>query len=232
MVRLTPSTKTLNLIRFRKAALRSVEQRAGPQRPHSQTSGVPLLRLRTRIVLRIDVVDTPRTGAVDLNNRFFVGEEIVLRTRVQRKEATRGENLSLVVIGRRSHRQARCPGEHGDDLRRGMSVRSNVIALWRFQTKSKQAFLARVAIKHHRLRTGWEGGWRRSPFDVLWRDQFVLACLLTSGAASQRCESDRRHRGYVEKSMPIHCGFSFDFSTSEREAARCGWWKISGRMVC
>ena len=47
----------------------------------------------------------------------------------------------------------------------------------------------------------------------------MLACFLTNGAASQRCESDRRHRNNVEKGVPIHCGFSFDLSTSAREPA-------------
>ena len=38
---------------------------------------IPLLHLRTRIILWIDVVDVPWTGAVELNNRGVVGEECV-----------------------------------------------------------------------------------------------------------------------------------------------------------
>src|SRR5262249_27598115 len=95
----------------------------------------PLLGLLTRIVLWIDVVDAPRTSAVELQNRVFVGEEKVLRTGRQRKEAARGKNLGLVVIGRSSHSQARSPREHGDDFRLGMRVRSNVVARRHFQPK-------------------------------------------------------------------------------------------------
>src|SRR5262249_4709919 len=111
-----------------------------------------------------------------------------------------------------------------------MGVRSNVIALRHFQPKSKQALLARVAIKHCRLRTGWDGRGCRSPFDILGRDQLMLARLLTNGAASQRCESDRRHRSNAEKDMPLHCDSSLDASTSARQRAR-GWWKVSNKMV-
>ena len=50
----------------------------------------------------------------------------------------------------------------------------------------------------------------------------MLACFLTNGAASQRCETDRRHRSNVEKGMPIHCGFSFDLSPSAREPVQYG----------
>src|SRR5262249_12742769 len=117
-----------------------------------------LLSFLTRIILCIDVIDAPWTGAVELDNRLFVGEEIVLQTGGQRKDAARWKYLILVVIGRRSHAQARCPGEHGDNFRLGMGVRSYVVALRHFQTKSKQGFLARVAVKHRRLRTGWQGG--------------------------------------------------------------------------
>ena len=46
----------------------------------------------------------------------------------------------------------------------------------------------------------------------------MLACLLTKGAASKRCESDSR-RSNVEKGMPIHCDFSLKLSTSAREPA-------------
>src|SRR5215475_5782990 len=113
----------------------------------SREAGSRLLSFLTRIVLWIEVIDAPRTGAVELDDCLFVGEEIVLRTGGQRKEAARGKNLSLVVISRRSHPQARRPGEHGNNLRLGMGVRSYVVALRHFQTKSKQAFLARVAVK-------------------------------------------------------------------------------------
>src|SRR5262249_25509236 len=90
--------------------------------------------------------------------------------------------------------------------------------------------LARVAVKHRCLGTGWQGGWRRSPFDVLGRDHLMLASLLTNGAASQRCEYDRRHRSNVEKDVPFHCDFSLDVSTSGCEGAH-GWWKVSNKMV-
>src|SRR5215469_12109676 len=85
-----------------------------------------------------------------------------------------------------------------------MGVGSNVIALRHFQPKGKLALFARVAVKHRCLRSGWEGGWCRSPLDVLRRDQFMLARLLTNGAASQRCKSDRRHCSNVEKNIPTH----------------------------
>src|SRR6478736_3570448 len=111
-----------------------------------------------------------------------------------------------------------------------MGVRSYVIALRHFQPKSKQAFLARVAVKHRCLCTGWHGGWRRSPLDVLGRDHLMLARFLTNGAASQRCEYDRRHRSNVEKAMPLHYDFSLDVSTSARARAR-GWWKVSSKML-
>src|SRR6516165_9716371 len=87
---------------------------------------ISLLHLLTRIVLWIDVVDAPRTDTVELQNGVFVGEEIVCRAGGQRKKAARGNELSFVVIGRRTHAQACCPGEHGDNLRVGMGVRSNV----------------------------------------------------------------------------------------------------------
>src|SRR5262245_42925292 len=126
-----------------------------------------LLRLLPGIVLGVDVVDTPRTGAVELNNRLVIGEEIVGRAWVEGEETTGGQNLSFAVIGRRSHAQARRPREDCDDLRLGMSMRRDVIALRQFQSKGKHAFFARVAVEDRRLRASRHGGRRRSPFDVL-----------------------------------------------------------------
>src|SRR5207249_6256333 len=62
---------------------------------------------------------------------------------------------------------------------------------------------ARIAVEHRRLRLRRDGWRRRSPFDVLWCDQFVLAHL-TDGAIRQRRKSKYRHRSNVEKVTPIH----------------------------
>src|SRR5262249_2839603 len=159
----------------------------------------PLLCLLSRIVLGVDVIDAPRTGTVELDYRFVVGEEIVCRTWVEREEATRGQNLSLAVVGRRSHAQARRPREDCDDLRLGMSMRRDVIAPRQFQSKGKHAFSAGVAVEDRRLRAGRHGGRRWSPFDVLRWDHFMLARLLSDGAAWQRCKSEHGYRRNIEK---------------------------------
>src|SRR5215831_520916 len=158
-----------------------------------------LLRLLPGIVLGVDVVDTPRTGAVELNNRLVIGEEIVGRAWVEGEETTRGQNLSLAVVGRRSHAQARRPREDCDDLRLGMSMRRDVIAPRQFQSKGKHAFSAGVAVEDRRLRAGRHGGRRWSPFDVLRWDHLMLARLLSDGAAWQRCKSEHGYRRNIEK---------------------------------
>src|SRR6266566_2399897 len=162
-----------------------------------------LLLLFPRIVLRVDVVNSPRPGTVELDHRVFIGEEIVSRAWQQREETASRQNLSLATIGSRSHAQTSRPGDHSDDLRFGMGMRSNVIVFRQFQSKGKHAFFARIAVEHRRLRLRRDGWRRRSPFDVLWCDQFVLAHL-TDGAIRQRRKSKYRHRSNVEKVTPIH----------------------------
>src|SRR6266850_4279608 len=103
-----------------------------------------LLRLLAWIVLRVDVGNAPRPGALELDHRVLLGEVIVGHTGREREQAARGQNLRLGAISRFTHAQANRSRNHGDNLWLGVGVWGDVIVLWRLQPKDKHAFLARV----------------------------------------------------------------------------------------
>src|SRR5207247_6365178 len=102
----------------------------------------------SRIILWVDVVDTPRPGGVDLHDGIFVKEDRVRHARRKCEEAADGQRLSLAVIRSLSHSQTDRPRDHSVDFWPGMRMRRNVITLRRLEPHGKYAFLARVAVQH------------------------------------------------------------------------------------
>src|SRR4029453_18264782 len=92
-------------------------------RPRAQDQASALLRLLSRIILRVDVAEAPRAGGVDLHDGVFVKEEIVRHAGSKREEAARGQRLSLALIGSLSHSQTDRPRDHRVDFRLRMRVR-------------------------------------------------------------------------------------------------------------
>lgn len=75
----------------------------------------------------------PRPGAVELHDRVVVvGRGKMRHARRKRDEATWREGLGFAVIGRFSHAQTERTRDHGEDLRLGMGVRSDLVALREF----------------------------------------------------------------------------------------------------
>src|SRR5262247_2648892 len=130
-------------------------------------------RLLPRIVLRVDVGESPWTFGADLYNRLFFHEDVVRHAWRKGVETARGQGLRLARIGGLSHPHAEGPGDHRDDLIDRMPVRTNAIARGELEPKHKQALLARIAEQDRRLRSGREHGWCRPPLDVLRRDARV-----------------------------------------------------------
>src|SRR5262245_54509307 len=115
------------------------------------------LRRLPRIVLGVDVGKSPGTVGADLYNRFLVvDEDVVCRAWRKGEETARDQRLRLAVIGLLSHPHTEGPGYHREDLIHRMKMRWHAIALWKFESKHKQAFLARIAEQDRRLRSGRE----------------------------------------------------------------------------
>jgi hypothetical protein len=64
-----------------------------------------LLRLLSRIILRVDVVQAPRSRGVNLNDGIFVKEDIVRHAGSECEEAADGQRLTLAMIRSLSHSQ-------------------------------------------------------------------------------------------------------------------------------
>ena len=116
----------------------------------------------------------------------------------EREEAAGRQGVAFAGVGDLSHPQSEGPRQHGDDLRLGMGVRRDLIALGQFEPKREQALLAGVAVEHRRLRSR-RNRWRcRSPLDVPARDDVVsIHCLGRSlGRYRERQHGQRGGRAY------------------------------------
>src|SRR5262247_3798396 len=102
-------------------------------------------RLLPRIVLRVDVGESPWTFGADLYNRLFLHEDIVRHARRKGEEAARGQGLGPAPIGGLTHPLIERPRDHRDDLIDRMGMRSNALARGKLEPAHKIAFLARIA---------------------------------------------------------------------------------------
>jgi hypothetical protein len=91
------------------------------------------------------------------------------------------QRLSPAPISRLSHAEAERPRNDRDNLRLGMGVWSDVVALRQLQPARKQALLAWVAVEYRRLRARRDRGGRWPPFDLLDRDDLVPSIVCPGG---------------------------------------------------
>src|SRR5262245_54425109 len=125
------------------------------------------LRLLPRIVLRVDVGESPWTFGADLYNRLFFHEDIVRHAWRTGEETARGPGLGLAAIEGLAHPLMERPRDHRNDLISRMSIRDNEIARRELDPDDKISFLARIAEQDRRLRSWRKQGWCRPPLDVL-----------------------------------------------------------------
>src|SRR5262245_57718009 len=161
-------------------------------------SGAPsrrLLRLLARIVLRVDVSDAPRAGAVELDDRLVVGEGKVRRAGRKRDETAGGQRLGLALVGGLAHAQAEHARDDGYDLGLRMRMGRYAVAFGQFEAEREQSVLAWVAVQRRGLCAGRNRGRRGSPLDLLRRNDCVAIPRLRLGCCRCREASDGQRSG-------------------------------------
>src|SRR5205807_84151 len=118
------------------------------------------------IVSRVDVLNRPRTDAVELQDRFPLGPCEMFHAGRPLPVSAGRHRPSLRIVELLPHADVERPGDNGDSLRLRMRMGRDAEAIGELDAEYKRTFLARVTFENGNFGALWQRGRRVHPLDV------------------------------------------------------------------